>query len=70
MNKRKYRNLPHSIFISALGMDAARWADAFVELNPEYVQAEDVILGWFANCICHAYDAGYYDARNGKRKKL
>ncbi len=52
-----YRDLPGHIMIGHVGMDARRWAEAFVDLNRDKPISQDIMVGWFANAIMAGYDA-------------
>ena len=51
-----YRNMADGDLVSALKDNAAAWAKAFIQLNPNANVAEDVMIGWFANAIEGAHD--------------
>lgn len=40
----------------ALGDDANKWADAFVQSNPDCNVDQSTMMGWFANAIEHSND--------------
>ena len=44
------------IDLDALGDDAAKWADAFIQMHPDCGLDESIMVGWFANAIDHSCD--------------
>jgi hypothetical protein len=50
-----YREMSAPEMLEALGQDASKWADAFLEINPG-VADHGTMLGWFANAMCNQLD--------------
>lgn len=53
-----YNELSDDKLLGVLGMDAAKWTAAFMQIGPGkvgHVDA-DAVLGWFANAIMAGYD--------------
>lgn len=46
-----YTKLNDGAKLSAMGRDAAKWADAFCQLNPSASVDEGLMIGWFANAL-------------------
>jgi hypothetical protein len=51
-----YRELSSGKMLEAVGDDAVKWADAFLEHNPDCRTDHDVLVGWFANAIENSTD--------------
>jgi len=53
-----YKNLDCGDFLKAVGTDAYKWADAFMQLWGAKLSEVDhgLMIGWFANAIMAQYD--------------
>lgn len=57
-----YTNLSGPDFLTALGVDARKWADAFMQLKAKHEGDgdqwidESLMIGWFANAMMAMHD--------------
>lgn len=54
--------------LERMGIDAAKWTDEFVRINPDVKVLPDtwgVMVGWFANAIEAGRSAGRAEKDNG-----
>jgi hypothetical protein len=51
---KSYAAMEAGEFLSALGDDAQKWAEAFCEQYPD--MDREIMFGWFANAIEHSGD--------------
>lgn len=46
-------------FLEAVGVDAKKWTDAFVQLHGDKLVEHNLLLGWFANAMMAMHDHLY-----------
>lgn len=53
-----YKELDAPEFLSAVGTDASKWAEAFMQINGARLADidESTMIGWFANAIMAMHD--------------
>jgi hypothetical protein len=57
--RERYANLTSAELLAAIGTDASKWADAFLEISkkvPTVPSDRLTMVGWFANAIMAGYD--------------
>lgn len=54
--KRDYAAMSPGAMYHALGNDAMKWAEAFMQITGGKVEHQDEAFGWFANAMCAAID--------------
>lgn len=57
-----YAGMNAGDMLTAIGLDGAKWADAFCQINPSQCADWGLMLGWFCNAIETAKDAARAEA--------
>lgn len=60
-----YRRYEGADLLHALGDDARKWAEAFLQMNPDATIDQETLICWFANAIEHSYDMRTGRVHNG-----
>lgn len=60
-----YTTMQGADMLQEVGDDATKWADAFMQMNPDCTVPQDVMVGWFANAIEHSTDIRNGVVHNG-----
>lgn len=59
-----YTKMNAAKLLSVVRDDAGKWAEAFMQCNPEVKVSWGLMQSWFANAIEHSHDV-----RNGRNRK-
>jgi len=65
-DKIDYTKLDGPDMLYALGWDADKWADAFLQFNPKCNIDQHTLMAWFANAIMHNRDIVFGTVHNGE----
>lgn len=53
-----YKAMNAGDFLQAVGMDAEKWTEAYLQIWPSGNNDHATMIGWFANAIMAGYDRG------------